>query len=157
MAEIFDKMKVEFIDQDESVQVIADNIRDTGEVPERYVRSEIKADPVIVDVEGYNLPVIDMSRLLNPEFSEEETAKLGSACEHWGFFQVCVLAYAIMHTHKFYLTVYLSFCTTSLYFIYPYDDYTFKLFFLLLQIHLRSKGRSIISSVTPPLTLITAN
>ena len=139
MAEIFDKMKVEFIDQDESVQVIADNIRDTGEVPERYVRSEIKADPVIVDVEGYNLPVIDMSRLLNPEFSEEETAKLGSACEHWGFFQVCVLAYAIMHTHKiffekdaypqFYLTVYLSFCTTSLYFIYPYDDYTFKLFF----------------------------
>ena len=84
MAEIFDKMKVEFIDQDESVQVIADNIRDTGEVPERYVRSEIKADPVIVDVEGYNLPVIDMSRLLNPEFSEEETAKLGSACEHWG-------------------------------------------------------------------------
>ena len=103
MAEIFDKMKVEFIDQDESVQVIADNIRDTGEVPERYVRSEIKADPVIVDVEGYNLPVIDMSRLLNPEFSEEETAKLGSACEHWGFFQVCVLAYAIMHTHKFFL------------------------------------------------------
>jgi len=88
MAEIFDKMKVEFIDQDESVQVIADNIRDTGEVPERYVRSEIKADPVIVDVEGYNLPVIDMSRLLNPEFSEEETAKLGSACEHWGFFQL---------------------------------------------------------------------
>ena len=129
MAEIFDKMKVEFIDQDESVQVIADNIRDTGEVPERYVRSEIKADPVIVDVEGYNLPVIDMSRLLNPEFSEEETAKLGSACEHWGFFQVCVLAYAIMHTHKFYLTVYLSFCTMSLYFIYPYYDYTLELFF----------------------------
>ena len=156
MAEIFDKMKVEFIDQDESVQVIADNICETGEVPERYVRSEIKADPVIVNAEGYNLPVIDMSRLLNPEFSEEETAKLGSACEHWGFFQVCVLAYAIMHTHKFYLTVYLSFCTTSLYFIYPYDDYTFKLFFLL-QIHWRSKGRSIISSVTPPLTLITAN
>jgi hypothetical protein len=38
MAEIFDKMKVEFVDQDESVQVIADNIRDTGEVPERYVK-----------------------------------------------------------------------------------------------------------------------
>ncbi|RLN42365.1 protein SRG1-like [Panicum miliaceum] len=88
MAEIFDKMKMEFVDKDESVQVIADNIRDTGEVPEKYVRSEIKADPVIVDVEGYNLPVIDMSRLLNPEFSEEETAKLGSACEHWGFFQL---------------------------------------------------------------------
>jgi len=88
MAEIFEKMEVEFVDQDESVQVVADNIRDTGEVPERYVRSEIKSDPVIIDAEGYNLPVIDMSRLLNPDFSEEETAKLGSACEHWGFFQL---------------------------------------------------------------------
>lgn len=38
MAEIFDKMKVEFVDQDESVQVIADNICETGEVPERYVK-----------------------------------------------------------------------------------------------------------------------
>jgi hypothetical protein len=46
MAEIFDKMKVEFVDQDESVQVVANNIRDTGEVPERYVRYEIKAEPI---------------------------------------------------------------------------------------------------------------
>ncbi|KAJ1296281.1 hypothetical protein BS78_01G288200 [Paspalum vaginatum] len=89
MAEIFDKMEVEFVRQeDESVQVVADSIRETGEVPEKYVRSEIKADPVIVGAEGYNLPVIDMSRLLNPEFSEEEIAKLGSACEQWGFFQL---------------------------------------------------------------------
>ncbi|XP_062201068.1 2-oxoglutarate-dependent dioxygenase 11-like [Phragmites australis] len=88
MAGTFDKMKVEFVDQDESVQVVADTIRSTGEVPERYVRHEIKADAVIVDAEGYNLPMIDMSRLLNPEFSEEEIAKLGSACEHWGFFQL---------------------------------------------------------------------
>jgi len=92
MAEIFEKMKVEFVSQDESVQVVADNVRDTGEVPERYVRSETKADPVIIDAEGYNLPVIDMSRLLYPDFSEEEIAKLGSACEHWGFFQVCLAA-----------------------------------------------------------------
>nr|CAB3495275.1 unnamed protein product [Digitaria exilis] len=35
MAEIFDKMKVEFVDQDESVQAVADNIRDTSVVPER--------------------------------------------------------------------------------------------------------------------------
>ncbi|KAL6642694.1 hypothetical protein ACP70R_020875 [Stipagrostis hirtigluma subsp. patula] len=88
MAEISAKMKVEFINQDESVQVVADTIRSSGEVPERYVRPEVKADPVIIDTEGYNLPIIDMSRLLNPEFSEEETAKLGSACEHWGFFQL---------------------------------------------------------------------
>jgi len=44
MAEIFEKMEVEFVDQDESVQVVADSIRDTGEVPERYVRSEICRD-----------------------------------------------------------------------------------------------------------------
>ncbi|TVU31703.1 hypothetical protein EJB05_23401, partial [Eragrostis curvula] len=88
MAEIFDKMKLEFVDQDVSVQVVADTIRNNGKVPERYVRPEIKADAVIVNAEGYNLPIIDMSRLLNPEFSEEEIAKLGSACEHWGFFQL---------------------------------------------------------------------
>ncbi|TVU31728.1 hypothetical protein EJB05_23426, partial [Eragrostis curvula] len=70
------------------ISVVADTIRNNGKVPERYVRPEIKADAVIVNAEGYNLPIIDMSRLLNPEFSEEEIAKLGSACEHWGFFQL---------------------------------------------------------------------
>uniref|UniRef100_A0A0E0IWF2 Fe2OG dioxygenase domain-containing protein n=1 Tax=Oryza nivara TaxID=4536 RepID=A0A0E0IWF2_ORYNI len=84
----FDKLKVEFIDQDESVQVVADTIRSSGEIPERYARPEMEADPVIIDTDGYNLPVIDMSRLINPEFSEEEIAKLGSACEDWGFFQL---------------------------------------------------------------------
>ncbi|KAK3157120.1 hypothetical protein QOZ80_2AG0116440 [Eleusine coracana subsp. coracana] len=88
MSGLFDKINVEFIDQHESVQVVADTIRDTDEIPERYVRPEIKADAVIFDDVGCNLPVIDMSRLLNPEFSEEETAKLGSACEQWGFFQL---------------------------------------------------------------------
>ncbi|KAK3157118.1 hypothetical protein QOZ80_2AG0116410 [Eleusine coracana subsp. coracana] len=88
MAEIFDQMEVEFVDQDVSVQVVADTIRNNGEVPERYVRSEIKAEGVIVDAEGYNLPIVDMSRLLSPEFSDEEAVKLGSACENWGFFQL---------------------------------------------------------------------
>lgn len=88
MAEIFEEMKVEFIDQDVSVQVVADTIRNDGEVPERYVRPDIKAEPVIIDAEGYNLPIIDMSRLLNSELYEEEIAKLGSACEDWGFFQL---------------------------------------------------------------------
>jgi hypothetical protein len=92
MAEIFEEMKVEFIDQDVSVQVVADTIRNDGEVPERYVRPDMKAEPVIIDAEGYNLPIIDMSRLLNSELYEEGIAKLGSACEDWGFFQVCVLA-----------------------------------------------------------------
>ncbi|XP_006662054.1 2-oxoglutarate-dependent dioxygenase 11-like isoform X2 [Oryza brachyantha] len=88
MADRFDKLQVEFIDQDESVQDVADAIGSSGDVPERYVRPEMEADPVIVDADGYSLPVIDMSRLIDPEFSEEEIAKLGSACEDWGFFQL---------------------------------------------------------------------
>jgi hypothetical protein len=89
MAEAFDE-KVEFVGLEESVQAVAATIHGSGEeVPERYIRPEIDADPVIADAERYTLPTIDMSRLLNPEFSEEESAKLGSACEHWGFFQVC--------------------------------------------------------------------
>ncbi|KAG8061707.1 hypothetical protein GUJ93_ZPchr0003g18570 [Zizania palustris] len=89
MANTFDKLEVDFIDQDESVQVVADTIGSSGEeVPARYVRPEVEVDPVIVDAEGYSLPVIDLSRLLDPEFSEEETAELGSACEDWGFFQL---------------------------------------------------------------------
>lgn len=91
MADAFNKIEIEFIDQDDNVQVVADSIRNTGDVPERYVRPEIKAEAVIFDVEDYDLPVIDMSRLLNPEFSKEETVKLGFACEHWGFFQVRIL------------------------------------------------------------------
>ena len=156
MAEIFDKMKVEFIDQDESVQVIADNIRDTGEVPERYVRSEIKADPVIVDVEGYNLPVIDMSRLLNPEFSEEETAKLGSACEHWGDSSRFVFLHMQLCIPTNFIS--LSIClSVPCHYISYIPIMIIHLNFFFLQIHLSSKERSIIHSVTPLLTLITAN
>ncbi|KAF0928710.1 hypothetical protein E2562_006133 [Oryza meyeriana var. granulata] len=88
MAGGLDELKVEFIDQDESVQVVADTVGSSGEIPERYVRAEMEADPVINDADGHSLPVIDLSRLINPEFSKEEIAKLGSACEDWGFFQL---------------------------------------------------------------------
>lgn len=88
MTEAFDEIKVEFVGLEESVQAMAATIHDSCEVPERYIRPEIEADPLTADAEGYTLPSIDMSRLLNPEFSEEESAKLGSACEQWGFFQL---------------------------------------------------------------------
>ncbi|XP_051196280.1 2-oxoglutarate-dependent dioxygenase 11 isoform X1 [Lolium perenne] len=88
MAEAFDEIKVAFVCLEESVQAVAATIHDSGEVPERYIRPEIDADPVIADAGSYTLPTIDMSRLINPEFSQEELAKLGSACEHWGFFQL---------------------------------------------------------------------
>jgi hypothetical protein len=95
MAEAFDEIKVAFVCLEESVQAVAATIHDSGEVPERYIRPEIDADPVIADAGSYTLPTIDMSRLINPEFSQEELAKLGSACEHWGFFQVCVLLFIV--------------------------------------------------------------
>uniref|UniRef100_A0ACD5TMV9 Uncharacterized protein n=1 Tax=Avena sativa TaxID=4498 RepID=A0ACD5TMV9_AVESA len=88
MTEAFDEIKVEFVGLEESVQAVAGAIHDSGEIPERYIRTEVHADPLIADAEGYTLPTIDMSRLLNPEFSKEELAKLGSACENWGFFQL---------------------------------------------------------------------
>ncbi|XBJ17508.1 hypothetical protein VPH35_008896 [Triticum aestivum] len=81
-------MKVEFTGHEESVQALAATVHDSGEVPERYIRPEIEADPPAADAGGHALPTIDMSRLLDPEFSVEESAKLGSACEHWGFFQL---------------------------------------------------------------------
>lgn len=93
MAVSFDKMKVEFTGHEESVQALAEAFHDSGEVPERYIRPEIDADPLTTDAGGHALATIDMSRLLDPEFSEEESAKLGSACEHWGFFQVRVLSH----------------------------------------------------------------
>uniref|UniRef100_A0A8R7P283 Fe2OG dioxygenase domain-containing protein n=1 Tax=Triticum urartu TaxID=4572 RepID=A0A8R7P283_TRIUA len=89
MAESFEKIKVEFTGHEESVQALAEAFHDSGEVPERYIRQEIDADPLAADAGGPALPTIDMSMLLDPEFSAEESAKLGSACEHWGFFQVC--------------------------------------------------------------------
>ncbi|KAL6902152.1 hypothetical protein ACP4OV_005028 [Aristida adscensionis] len=58
-------------------------------VPERYIRTEEVLDGEIVgEDEGYELPVIDMAKLLDPAFSASETAKLGSACRNWGFFQL---------------------------------------------------------------------
>uniref|UniRef100_A0ACD5U4A5 Uncharacterized protein n=1 Tax=Avena sativa TaxID=4498 RepID=A0ACD5U4A5_AVESA len=87
MAEAFDEIKADFVGLEESVQVIAGTIHNSGKIPERYIRTEVHADPLTADAAGRTLPTIDMSRLLNPEFSKE-VAKLGSACEHWGFFQL---------------------------------------------------------------------
>lgn len=55
------------------------------EILGRYVRSEIEQYSFDDDE---NIPVIDMRRLLDPKFSDEETSKLKFACEEWGFFQV---------------------------------------------------------------------
>uniref|UniRef100_A0A0D9XMD4 Fe2OG dioxygenase domain-containing protein n=1 Tax=Leersia perrieri TaxID=77586 RepID=A0A0D9XMD4_9ORYZ len=59
------------------------------EIPERYIRPEVGTDEII---SGHDInsaiPVIDLAKLLDPQSSQEECAKLGSACQHWGFFQL---------------------------------------------------------------------
>src|SRR4051812_29059026 len=59
------------------------------EVLQRYLRPKIDDDLFIGDDES--IPVIDMQRLLDPEFSEEEASRLKFACEEWGFFQVSLV------------------------------------------------------------------
>ncbi|VAH09214.1 protein SRG1-like isoform X2 [Triticum dicoccoides] len=63
---------------------------DSTVIPDRYARPDEVGDGVVVggDDESHELPLVDMARLLDSESSEAETAKLGSACRHWGFFQL---------------------------------------------------------------------
>lgn len=75
---------------------------DSAQIPEKYIRTEEVLDGVVVgEDESYELPVIDMSRLLDPELSAPEIKKLGAACRNWGFFQVPVSFF-----YLFYFNVY---------------------------------------------------
>ncbi|KAL6906396.1 hypothetical protein ACP4OV_003997 [Aristida adscensionis] len=73
------------------VQELAEtyNRSDNLQVHERYTRVYEGAKEF---VDGRDMsaaiPVIDLNKLLNPESSEEEMRKLGSACKQWGFFQL---------------------------------------------------------------------
>jgi hypothetical protein len=61
------------------------------QIPETFIRTdELQAAGVVVagDDEAFELPVVDMAKLIDQELSASETAKLGSACRDWGFFQV---------------------------------------------------------------------
>lgn len=70
-----------------NVQELAQKWNGSGEqVPDRYVRTEETAAEEVVA--GRAIPVVDLSRLLDPRSSDEELANFSSACQHWGFFQV---------------------------------------------------------------------
>jgi len=70
-----------------NVQALAQTWNSSGElVPDRYVRTEEAVAEEVVA--GCALPVVDLGRLLDPRSSVEELANLGSACQHWGYFQV---------------------------------------------------------------------
>ncbi|XP_010919592.2 S-norcoclaurine synthase 1 [Elaeis guineensis] len=70
------------------VQALAAASNGLNEVPPRYLRPEAEADPVARDGDSLEIPVIDMSRLLQSESSRDESTKLNLACEQWGFFQL---------------------------------------------------------------------
>ncbi|KAJ3681861.1 hypothetical protein LUZ60_014434 [Juncus effusus] len=73
--------------QVESVKALATEFGDEYEVPARYIRPEFDINEVIKN-KSCELPIIDLERLGDPRFSEEEITKLGSACGQWGFFQL---------------------------------------------------------------------
>ncbi|KAK3153510.1 hypothetical protein QOZ80_2BG0175540 [Eleusine coracana subsp. coracana] len=56
-------------------------------VPPRYHRPEAREDSVSNDVDA-EIPIIGYQRLLDPDASIEESARLHSACQDWGFFQL---------------------------------------------------------------------
>lgn len=56
-------------------------------VPPRYLRPEVAADAVAGDGEAA-IPIIDFERLLHPEVCRDESARLHTACQEWGFFQL---------------------------------------------------------------------
>ncbi|KAK3164198.1 hypothetical protein QOZ80_1AG0014010 [Eleusine coracana subsp. coracana] len=60
--------------------------RSSEPVPERYLRAEEEATADEV-VAGGVIPVVDLSKLLDPQATEKELAKLGTACKQ-GFFQL---------------------------------------------------------------------
>ncbi|KAL5973665.1 hypothetical protein ACLOJK_030319 [Asimina triloba] len=69
-----------------SVQHLASGISG-NEIPGRYVRPEIMMDPISSD--GLlEIPVVDLSKLLDQRFSQPEMDKLHLACREWGFFQL---------------------------------------------------------------------
>lgn len=73
--------------QVENVQSLAAS-QGLDEILQRYIRAEIEVDPIYNDEENDQIPIIDMSRLLDHQFYKDEATKLKSACEEWGFFQL---------------------------------------------------------------------
>ncbi|PAN49208.1 hypothetical protein PAHAL_9G433700 [Panicum hallii] len=79
------------VGRDKITDATAALFADSVKIPERFIRTnEVQAAGAVVagEDEASELPVVDMARLLDPELSAQETAKLGSACREWGFFQL---------------------------------------------------------------------
>ncbi|KAF9620414.1 hypothetical protein IFM89_012591 [Coptis chinensis] len=71
----------------ENVQVLAG--KELKNLPNRYVRPELEHDDDVIPTDNsLEIPVIDLSRLLDQQYACDELAKFHSACLDWGFFQV---------------------------------------------------------------------
>lgn len=76
-----------------NVQALAETYSrsDDEQIPERYFRVEEAAEEVISGRDmALAIPIIDLKKLVDPQSSKEECAKLGQACNQWGFFQVYI-------------------------------------------------------------------
>jgi len=76
-----------------NVQVLAEacngEVDVQQQVPERYLSKDPSSEEVVAGDDGAcAIPVIDLRKLQDPQSSEEECAKLASACLNWGFFQL---------------------------------------------------------------------
>ncbi|GJN31516.1 hypothetical protein PR202_gb19925 [Eleusine coracana subsp. coracana] len=80
-----------------NVQALAETWKAADDqVPDdRYLVKESSSEEVISGDDSISaIPNIDFGKLCDPRSSSEECAKLGSACQNWGFFQAftrCVL------------------------------------------------------------------
>jgi non-haem dioxygenase in morphine synthesis N-terminal len=72
-----------------NVQALAaDQEKLTTKILERYIRPEMNDDAMFSGDISEEIPVIDLSKLMDEISREEEASKLKHACEDWGFFQV---------------------------------------------------------------------
>ncbi|XP_042414725.1 2-oxoglutarate-dependent dioxygenase 11-like [Zingiber officinale] len=68
----------------DNVQALAAVVTD---VPPRYLRPEVAADPVAPPNQT-SLPIVDLRMLIDASSHREEAAKLHDALSQWGFFQL---------------------------------------------------------------------
>jgi hypothetical protein len=90
-----------------SVQELA--IQGLHTVPPRYVRDDMDIIITVPSEPSLRVPLIDMTKLVNPDSQEQEIQRLHSACKEWGLFQVIQL---IKNIRSMYVCSFEVFCTS---------------------------------------------
>ncbi|KAJ3680597.1 hypothetical protein LUZ60_016875 [Juncus effusus] len=71
-----------------NVQALSNSLNGSSQIPERYIMPKANRPESFICRAATELPIVDLSRLDDPEFYYAEAAKLDSACKEWGFFQL---------------------------------------------------------------------